>query len=371
MTVARIMPVVCVCAATLISAAGEVAPPGRLFSAQQQVFNAALAAVEPVIVRIETIGGAAPGAAAGIGSADALRPGQGPTTGVICSADGYILTSSFGFLHNPLVIIVTLSDGRCFVARLIARDYPGRLTLLKIDALGLPEPEWLPTAQLRAGQWALAAGYGHASPRPALSVGVLSAVARLGGRAVQTDVKTSPANYGGPLFDVAGRVIGICVPKAGQGDDEVAGTEWYDSGIGFAVRHDYIQERLPRLKAGEDLHPGFVGLRFADECPLVGDSAADPPIAGVQITAVPDGPGRNAGLAAGDIVTQVDGRQTSSLLELRRVLARRAAGDTVELAVRRGVEQLRVSVTLVRAEDFGQGASRPDVPLEPDQPPPG
>ncbi len=371
MTVARIMLGLWACAVALAGADDDVASADRLRTAQQAVFSAALATVEPVIVRIETIGGATSGAAAGIGSADALRPGQGPTTGVICSADGYILTSSFGFLHNPLVIIVTLSDGRCFVARLIARDYPGRLTLLKIDAVGLPEPEWLPTAQLRAGQWALAAGYGHASPRPALSVGVLSAVARLGGRAVQTDVKTSPANYGGPLFDVAGRVIGICVPKAGQGDDEVAGTEWYDSGIGFAVRHDYIRERLPRLKAGEDLHPGFLGLRFAEEWPVVGEPAAGAPGVGVRINAVPDGPGRNAGLAAGDIVTHVDGQPVPGLLDLRRVLARRAAGDTVELAVRRGVEQLRVSVTLVRAEDFGQGASRPDVPLEPDQPPPG
>ena len=371
MTVARIMPVVCVCAATLVSAAGDAGAAGRLRGAQQQVFNAALAAVEPVIVRIETIGGAAPGDTSRAGLGDALRPGQGPATGVICSADGHILTSSFGFLHNPLVIIVTLSDGRCFVARLIARDYPGRLTLLKIDAVGLPEPEWLAAAQLRAGQWALAAGCGHASPRPALSVGVLSAVARLGGRAVQTDVKTSPANYGGPLFDSAGRVIGICVPKAGQGDDEVAGTEWYDSGIGFAIRHDYIQERLPRLKAGEDLHAGFMGLRFAEDWPLVGDPAADAPTVGVRINAVPDGPGRAAGLVVGDIVTHVDGQPIPGLLELRRVLARRAAGDTVELAVRRGAEQTRALVTLARAAELRQEGGPPVTPPEPDQPPPG
>ena len=121
-----------------------------------------------------------------------------------------------------------------------------------------------------AGQWTLVAGYGHGSGAPAVSVGILSALDRLDGRAVQTDAKTSPANYGGPLFDVEGRVIGVCVPKAGGDDEEIAGVEWYDSGIGFAIQADYIQQRLPRLKAGRDLQRGFMGVRFDSAAPVVG-----------------------------------------------------------------------------------------------------
>ena len=188
-----------------------------LRQAQAEVFRAAWRAVTPAIVRIDTIGGAQPveNAPAGAMQLPGMSPPEprfrqadGPTTGVICAADGYIITSSFNFVRDPVVITVTLHDNRQYVAHLIARDYAGGLALLHIDATDLPAPQWAAADTLKPGRWALAAGYGYGNHYPTLAVGVISALHRLDGRAVQTDAKTSPANYGGPLFDTDGRVIG-------------------------------------------------------------------------------------------------------------------------------------------------------------------
>ena len=93
-----------------------------------------------------------------------------------------------------------------------------------------------------------------------MAVGILSALNRVWGKAIQTDAAVSPNNYGGPLVDVRGRVLGVLVPLSPQGADELAGVEWYDSGIGFAIPLEDIQNILPRWKKGEDLHAGRAGL---------------------------------------------------------------------------------------------------------------
>ena len=82
--------------------------------------------------------------------------------------------------------------------------------------------------------------------KPNISVGIVSAVNRIWGKAIQTDAKISPTNYGGPLVDIAGRVLGVLVPLSPMATDELAGVEWYDSGIGFAVPLDDDQPRACR-----------------------------------------------------------------------------------------------------------------------------
>src|SRR5207248_10979450 len=88
-----------------------------------------------------------------------------------------------------------------------------------------------------------------------------SALNRIWGKAVQTDCKVSPANYGGPLVDLEGRVIGILVPASPSAEDETAGVEWYDSGIGFAIPLEDINKVLDKLKQKKDLHKGVLGIQ--------------------------------------------------------------------------------------------------------------
>lgn len=337
----------------------------QLVAAYQLVFRAALERIAPVIVRIETIGGAQPvepktpdGQPAPRGFVQA----DGPTTGVIWSADGHILTSSFNFMRDPTIITVRLADGRRFVATLVARDRHARLALLKIDAHDLPTPELVPPHQLRPGQWSLAAGLGHGSAAPTLSVGIISALNRASGMAVQTDAKLSPANYGGPLIDIDGRVIGICVPIGENEDDELAGLDWYDSGVAFAIHTDHIALRLPRLMRGENLQRGLLGLSLSSGEAVVGaqpESIAAPP--GVKVLGEPAGPAASAGIQNGDIILSLDNRPTPRLLELRRALARRAAGDAVDIQLWRAGAVLHLNSRLVTSDEIAPQHPIPDV----------
>src|SRR5207244_5111739 len=83
----------------------------------------------------------------------------------------------------------------------------------------------------------------------------------------------SPVNYGGPLVDIEGRVVGVLVPVSPQAGGDVAGVEWYDGGIGFAIPLADVYASLDRLKAGKDLLPGLIGVTLKGR-----DMYADQPV---------------------------------------------------------------------------------------------
>lgn len=296
-----------------------------------QAFQAAAQRVAPAVVRIETVGGAER-----IGK---LATGSAPTTGLIVSSDGYIVTSAFNLAQKPSSILVTLGDGKRYAARQIATDHNRMLTLLKVDPPGpLPVPAEVPQAEMRVGQWTIAVGRTYDNQRPNLSVGVLSGVNRIWGKAIQTDAKISPANYGGPLVDLEGRVLGVLVPLSPDSATEVAGVEWYDSGIGFAIPLEHINKILPRLKAGEELKSGVLGIA------LRGDNLFGPAVVGAVR---PNSPAYKAGIKAGDEVKGVNDRPIERLAQLRSQLNSRYAGEKVKLSLARGDQTVDVELELV------------------------
>jgi len=301
-----------------------------------KAFRAAAAKVQPSLVRIEGFGGIAPG----VGGGGYQAAGEGPTTGIIVSPDGYIVTSTFNFLRKPPIITVVMPDGRRHVAQLLGRDETRKICLLKVDGVsGLPVPQNAPRDEVKVGQWAVAIGVGFGAHEPSLSAGIISAQSRISTKAIQTDANTSPANYGGPLVDIEGRVLGVCVPLSPGSREEAAGAEWYDSGIGFAVPLEGLSAVLDRLKAGETLKHGFLGV--------VTEPFGMPPT-GAQIKEVqPDSPAAKAGLEKGDKILQIGGADVIDVTHLRSVIGRHFAGDKVEIVIRRGEEQKTLTAELI------------------------
>ncbi len=303
-----------------------------------------------------------------------FRLADGPTTGILLSPDGLILTSSVNFARNPAIITVTLADGSRHVGRRLGVDYIRRLALVRIEAEGLIASDWVAGDELRVGQYVIACGRGLGGEHVAPSMGILSAIGRRNGNAVQTDAKTSPANYGGPLLDIEGRVIGVIVPMAGAGG-VLAGTQWYDSGIGFAVPKDRIDAVLDRLRAGEVIERGKIGVVLepddTDAVPFLDDLFQW--TKGVKIKAVARrSPAAKAQLKSGDRITALDGLATGDLLEIQRRLSDRAAGETVTLTIkRRWRKAFDVSITLARPSAIGGlGEEPPEVSTEGDGPKP-
>ncbi len=300
-----------------------------------RAFRAAAEAIKPQMVRIETFGGLTAQAA----GAGGFRPGEGPTTGVIVSADGLILTSTFNFLKKPPIITVVLPSGDRKVAQMRGKDETRKLCLLKIETTeSLPVPQWVPRDELRVGQWAIALGVGFGEKEAALSAGIISAVHRMGDKAVQTDANLSPANYGGPLIDIEGRLIGICVPLSPGGNEAAAGAEWYDSGIGFAVPLPPEHKIFTALKEGKTLERGFLGVQTKQ---------LEKHAPGAEVLKiVPKSGAETAKLAEKDIIVAVDGTPALDPTHLTSLMQRYVAGDELELEVRRGEETLKLKATL-------------------------
>ena len=313
--------------------AAPLAAQGDLEGLEETAMRAAVATVAPSVVRIETIGG--------LERVGQVLVGTGPTTGLVVSDDGYIVSSAFNFIQQPSSILVTLPGGKRAAATIVARDHSRMLVLLKVSAPEpLPVPAAVPRDEIAVGQWSIAVGRTYDQPEPNLSVGVISAINRVWGKAIQTDAKISPTNYGGPLVDIRGRVLGVLVPLSPQGQGgEVAGAEWYNSGIGFAVPLAEINERLETLKSGQDLHPGLLGvsLKPGDIYSLPAEIAASQP----------GSPAYKAGVKAGDSIVEIDGHKITRQAQLRHVLGTRYAGDKVQLVLKRGEERIEAAVELI------------------------
>lgn len=361
--------------AALVAAAGGRADD-VLDTLQEQAVREAVARVAPLVVKIETSGGTDVIRAGRGPRSSVIRRGMGPTTGLIVSADGHVISSAFNFANKPATIRVALpglKERR--VARVVATDQTRMLTLLKVADLPpgtkLPVPLAVPRAEMQIGQTAIAVGRTLAmetdSP-PSVSVGIISALDRIWGKAIQTDAKVSPTNYGGPLIDLSGRVQGVLVPASPQAEGETAGFEWYDSGIGFAIPLEDINAALPRMMKGTEQKPvvlrrGYLGITMK--------SADTYEAAAVIGTVLPESSAEKAGIRPGDTVTAIDGKPVRNFAQMQHLLGKRYEGDAVAVKVERAKKEVELPRVVLSAAE----AAHPDaflgiLPLR-DDPEPG
>ncbi len=347
----------------------------ELLRATQETFRGVAAQLRPSLVRIQTVGGSQPPERIltlddGEDPAERRRsqnpfrdsPGSGfvvadgPTTGIVYSSDGYIVTGSFNFVREPILITVTLADGRRLAADLIARDQVRKIALLKVSATNLPVPRWCDLRDVRVGQWAVALGLGFGGDAPSVTVGVVSALSRMHDNAVQTDAKLSPANYGGPLCDIHGRVIGICVPMA-QRPGELAGIELYDSGIGFVIPKRRLDEIVAVLKTGQSFYRGWLGVQVDPRVPdaVVIHRLADP------------SPMLRAGVVPGDTIVAANGKPVHHFGDLVQALYMIPAGQQVHLQIEGEDAAFAVAVRLARNIELGP-LPEEEEPFDPSTP---
>ena len=238
-------------------------------------------------------------------------------------------------------------------ADLVARDQVRKIALLKVEASDLPLPQWREHETVRVGEWAIALGLGYGGGEPAVTVGIVSALDRMRGNAVQTDAKLSPANYGGPLCDIDGRVIGICVPMA-QRPGELAGVELYDAGIGFAVPKSRVDAIVTELMTGRSIYRGWLGVQV--------DARTH---GSAEILRVADpSPLRLAGIKPGDRIVWAEGRDVHHYGDLVQAIYMIPAGQEIYLVIARDGLEFGTTVVLSRNTELG---TLPDVeePFDP------
>ena len=300
-----------------------------LLEREEKALQAAVVKASPSVIQLELVGG--------------LESQElGPVSGLAVTTDGFVLASASMIPANITSILATTPSGKRAAAKVISHDYSRNLVLLKVNTEETyPLLEAIPKDEIIVGQWSIALGRTFSREFTNQSVGIISASNRVWGKAIQSDAKISPANYGGPLIDIHGRVFGILTPltpnpQGGQSD----GSEWYDSGIGFAVPIADIMPYLEKLKQGDSLYPGRLGIS------LTSGNIYDLP---AEVVAVqPKSPARDAGIQKGDSIFELAGKPVTRQSELRHILGAHYAGDTINIKVTRDDKIVTAELTLAQ-----------------------
>jgi S1-C subfamily serine protease len=289
----------------------------------------------PAVVSIEVIGVAE--VATGRQQKSEVEQ-DAPTCGVVIDPAGYIVASDIILRRPSASLLVVLPDQTRLTAKVVARDYHRGLVMLKVSpeqplpAVSLPDERDTPI-----GATVVAVGRYGGDLSPIVSTGILSASGRLEGTMLQTDARVSPAFYGGALIDLYGNPLGILVPAVAEGGapDE---TSWYDSGVAFAVPTDVLKRKVDRLRGGEDIRKGLIGIV---------PKTKDPYARGTELAAVRNrSPAEKAGIKPGDVVQSVAGTPVKMFQQVRQILGQYDAGETLPLTLLRDGTQLSVEVEL-------------------------
>jgi len=267
-------------------------------------------------------------------------------SGFIIGESGYILTNEhviYGVADHGLS--VTLSDNTTVAATVVGRDPESDLAVLKVARDGLTPVHFADSDTVKVGDSVFAVGAPLALPGT-VTAGVVSALDRtietrdIGGiqryyAAIQTDAAVNRGNSGGPLFDYAGRVVGINSVIKSLVDD---GGETGNIGIAFAIPINHAVRVASEIIDTGKARRTVVGAEFDTN----GGAGA-----GVKITAVVSGgPAESAGLRAGDVVVRIDTHNVEAPHDLIAMVRRYDPGTTVTLMYRRGSATQAAKVVL-------------------------
>jgi len=269
-------------------------------------------------------------------------------SGYIISADGYIVTNNHVIEGaDDIQIEMFGADHKVFKAKLVGTDVKTDVALLKIES---PEP--LPfvsfgdSDKMRVGDWVVAMG-NPLGQGFSVSAGIVSARGReLNGTYddfLQTDAAINKGNSGGPLFNMDGQVIGmntaILSPSGGS------------IGIGFSMSSNVVSKVVDQLKQYGETRRGWLGVRIQDVTKDVADAMGLADAKGALVTDVPDGPGKDAGILSGDVITMFNGKEVKDSKGLVNLVADAPIGEKVPVVVLRAGASVNIDVKLGRREE--------------------
>jgi serine protease Do len=256
-------------------------------------------------------------------------PVRGLGSGFIVSADGTILTNAH-VVDGAEEVIVKLTDKREFKAKVLGLDTASDVAVLKIDAKDLPAVKIGTAANTRVGEWVLAIGspFGFES---SASAGIVSAFSRSlpdGSYVpfIQTDVAVNPGNSGGPLFNMAGEVIGI--------NSQIYSRSGGYQGLSFAIPIEVAMNVERQIVTHGKVQRGRLGVSIQEINQSLADSFGLKKPAGALVGSVDkDSPAAKAGLEPGDVILAINGKEISSSSELPAIVSAMTPGAQAKLQV--------------------------------------
>ncbi len=279
---------------------------------------------------------------------------EGYGSGVIISADGYIVTNNH-VIANADQLTVTLNDQREFEATLVGTDPTTDIALLKVDAKDLPTIAFGESDNLKVGEWVLAVGNPFMLTST-VTAGIVSAKARqigMGQRSsgnqmniesfIQTDAAVNPGNSGGALVNTAGELVGI--------NTAIYSETGNYAGYSFAVPSSIVNKVVADLRQYGQVQRAVLGIRIQEINPELVEKEELKESEGIYVAEVMDnGAAADAGIKKGDVITSIDKVRIKNFGVLQGELARHTPGEKVQVTVDRKGKNETFTVTLKNSD---------------------
>jgi serine protease Do len=280
-------------------------------------------------------------------TAELIEIGGG--TGVLVSADGYIVTNRHVVSDDDAVYLIVTNDGAELPARVVAEDSFLDIAVLDVEGEGYPVAALGDSDRIRIGQTVIAIGNTLSEYRNTVTKGVVSGINRrvtagdeFGAgevleHAIQTDAAINPGNSGGPLINLLGEVVGINTAVSFEGQS-----------VGFAIPINDVKKIVEDVEQYGRIVRPWLGVRYLplEEGALL--VAGDRPD---ETAVAPGSPAKTAGLREGDIIVSVDGEPLGLDNTLGSVIGQFEPGQTIELKVLRREELMTLQATLAELKN--------------------
>lgn len=272
-------------------------------------------------------------------------------SGFVISEDGYIVTNNHVIAEADEILVEFFpGDGQPIKelpAKVIGTDEKTDIALLKVEATGpLKYVQFGNSDTARVGDWVIAMG-NPLGQGFSVSAGIVSARNRaLSGSYddyIQTDAAINRGNSGGPLFNMNGEVIGVNTAILSPNGGSI--------GIGFSMASNVVTKVVDQLREFGETRRGWLGVRIQDVTEDMAEAMGLDKPGGALVSDVPDGPAKDAGLLAGDVILSFDGVEVEDTRGLVRQVGETTVGKSVRVVVHRDGGTQTVLVTLGRRED--------------------